>query len=128
MTWPSENRRGLVLITLLLAGAVSASGGAARNLQQSFDMQVPVPPSSVPVNGRPQLVYELHLTSFAPQPLHLQGLTVLDPQTNKTIAELHGDALTQQVAQPGAASADVDQLAIAAGARAVVYLELEPCE
>jgi murein DD-endopeptidase len=122
MTWPTVNRRGLVLTILLVAGALSA---AARDLQQSFDMQVPVPPSPVPVNGRPQLIYELHLTSFASRTLHLQGLTVLDPRTDNTIAELRGDALAERVAQPGAASADVDPLAIAPGARAVVYFEIE---
>ncbi|MGH9162671.1 MAG: M23 family metallopeptidase [Vicinamibacteraceae bacterium] len=65
------------------------------------------------------------MTSFARQPLHLRGVSIFDPATSNTVAALRGDDLGKHVAQPGAASADVDQLAIAPGARVVVYLEIE---
>jgi murein DD-endopeptidase MepM/ murein hydrolase activator NlpD len=101
------------------------SAVATPALQQSFDMQVPASPTPVIVNGSPRLVFELHLTNFAREPLRLQRLTILDPKLGPTVAEFHVDTLAQRLAHAGAKSTTKDPLTILPGARAVVYLELD---
>jgi murein DD-endopeptidase MepM/ murein hydrolase activator NlpD len=121
----SEVWRRTGFAALLLAGAGNVSAVAAPALQQSFDIQVPVPPTPVIVSGSPRLVFELHVTNFAREPLRLQRLTILDPKLRRTVAEFRDDTLVQRLAQPAAASATKDPLTIAPGARVVVYLELD---
>jgi murein DD-endopeptidase len=114
-----------VWLTAWLAGAATVSGADAPPLRQSFDMQVPVPPTPVIVNGSPRLVFELHLTNFARETLRLRRLAILDRKQRLTIAEFNDGTLAQHLAQPAAASETKDPLAIAPGMRAVVYLELD---
>jgi murein DD-endopeptidase MepM/ murein hydrolase activator NlpD len=113
------------LAALLFAAALNIPAVAAPPVRQSFDMQVPVPPAPVVVDGSPRLVFELHLTNFSRETLRLQRLAILDRKLGRTIAAFHEDALAQRLTQPGAASATKDPLTIAPGARAVVYLELD---
>jgi murein DD-endopeptidase MepM/ murein hydrolase activator NlpD len=107
---------------LLLLGAGSFAAIGAPPARQSFDMQVPAPPTPVVVDGKPRLVYELHLTSFAREPLRLRSVTVVDSRLGHTVAELRDDTLRPRVA---AASATKDPLTIEPGSRAFVYLELD---
>ena len=113
------------LAILLSAGFVIAATASAQ-VQQSFDMQVPAAPRPVTVAGRIQLVYELHLTSFASTPLSIRGLSILEPRSGRIICVLRGPALAGQVMQPGERSPAPDSLTVAPGAHAVIFLELEP--
>jgi hypothetical protein len=73
-------RRALRLLPLPALGLLVGFSGAdaQASLRQAFDLRVPMAPTPVPVAGRPLLVYELHLTNFASEPLVLEQVEVLD--------------------------------------------------
>jgi murein DD-endopeptidase MepM/ murein hydrolase activator NlpD len=103
-------------------GILLASTAMAQRtpLQQSFDMRVPWTPEPVSVHGKTFLQYELHLTNFAPQPLTLQRVSVMDDQ-GQELATLDGDALNHAVRRAGTNS-ETERTQISPGVDAVVYL------
>lgn len=115
---------GIALWATTALGAEYTATAATSPLRQSFDMQVPVPPTPVTVAGTPQLVYELHLTNFAREPLALQRVEVLDVDDATVIADLRDDALDHRLGRPGTPSADVGPRTITPGMHGVLYLEL----
>lgn len=115
---------GIALWATTALGAEYTATAAISPLRQSFDMQVPVPPTPVTVAGTPQLVYELHLTNFAREPLVLQRVEVLDADDAAVIADLRHDALDHRLDRPGAASTDAGPSTVAPGGVGVLYLEL----
>jgi murein DD-endopeptidase len=100
---------------ILAAGLVIAAPVTAQ-VQHSFDLRVPTAPRPVNVAGRIQLVYELHLTSFAPVPLRIQGLSIIEQRSGRSITALRGPALD---------SASSDSVVVAPGNHAVIFIELE---
>lgn len=115
-----------VAAVLLAAAGASAPGIAAQAppLRTSFDLVVPVPPTPVPVAGTPRLVYELHLTSFAPESLEVRSVEVLDPRDGAVLARVSGDALGRRLGLPGAASDETGSRIIAPGTHGIVYFEI----
>ena len=112
------------LAILLTAGFVMARTASAQ-VQHSFDMRVPAALRPVTVAGKTQLVYELHLTSFASTPLWIRGLSIIEPRSGRIISVLRGPALAGQVMQWGERSPASDSLTVAPGDHAVIFLELE---
>ena len=106
------------LIASVLAMAACVQVSATTPLRESFDLQVPTLPAPVVVEGARRLVYELHLTNFAREPLSPTGIEVLD-ERQRVLASFSGAAFVSRLAQVGAKGA-----AIAPGMRGVVYLEL----
>lgn len=107
-----------------LLGAVASTATGKVPLRQSFDMQVPVPPTPVTVAGTPQLLYELHLANFAREPLVLQRVEVLDADEATVLADVRDDVLDRRLGRPGTPSADVGPRTIGPGMQGVLYLEL----
>lgn len=107
---------------LALAAVLAGPAGAATPLRQSFDLQVPASPIPVTVDGTPRLVYELHLTNFADEPLAPVRVEVSDGD-GRVIATFAGEALAGRVAVPGMSAPDDEAHGIAPGMRGVVYLE-----
>ncbi|WP_149194390.1 M23 family metallopeptidase [Luteimonas suaedae] len=105
------------------AGTPAGAAAAATPLRQSFDMQVPAPPTPVTVAGKPQLVYELHLTNFTSAPLVLQQVDVLDARDATVIAAVRDDALDRRLHRPHAPAGSGPRT-IAPGMRGVLYFEL----
>src|SRR5690606_5863291 len=87
---------------------------------------VPVPPSPVTVTGQSQLVYELHLTSFASSPLVLEPLEVMDATGGIVLSAFDAAELERRLYRPGAETITegADARLIEAGMLAVVYLEV----
>lgn len=108
----------VLFLVLLFNTAVHA----APPLHESFDLQVPVPPTPVRIDGQQRLLYELHLTNFARGPLSLQRVDVLDPATGQVLAQFRDADLAARLARPGAAATGAAG-AIAPGMRGVLYLE-----
>ncbi|MGY0556637.1 MULTISPECIES: peptidoglycan DD-metalloendopeptidase family protein [unclassified Lysobacter] len=111
---------------LLLAGPTFATtidiAAPTPQVRHAFDLRVPVAPAPLPVAGTPRLVYELHLTNFAPDTLALTGLQVLAGDDARQIAEFDTGQLAHRI---GRLSPEVDDpLLFAPGASAVIYLEL----
>ncbi len=116
--------RALWLAPLFAAGAwpsVAAARGAAsaETVQQAFDVQIPFAPVLARSGGGQQLVYELHLTNFARDPLTLTGIEVLDAATGDSIGEFRGLELRALLGRPGV---DGDKTMVAPGMRAIVYM------
>jgi murein DD-endopeptidase MepM/ murein hydrolase activator NlpD len=88
-------------------------------VRESFDLRVPTLPAPVMVDGAQRLVYELHLTNFAREPLSPLSIDVLD-EKDRVLASFSGAALTSRLALAGGTAAAT----IAPGMRSVVYLEL----
>lgn len=102
----------------LLAGhAVQAQRAP---VYQSLDLRVPWAPQPVVVRHQASLVYELHLTSFAREPLTLQRLEVLDDRAH-VLAAFEGEALAGVIGRRDAAGS-ATRLSIPAGVEAVAYL------
>lgn len=106
-------------LSLALTLAFSVAAHAASPLRESFDLQVPLLPAPVMVDGTQRLVYELHLTNFARERLTPVRIQVLS-EKGGVLATFSDAALASRLAQPdGTASG-----AIAPGMRGVIYLEL----
>lgn len=112
-----------VLVTFLLIAAFTGPAGATDDPRESFDLQVPQAPAVVVVEGKPRLVYELHLTNFSRDPLVLQRVDVLNAD-GVTISTVQGESLAARLGRIGAVQQD-DLLTVAQGARRVLYLEID---
>lgn len=106
------------LVAAWLPGAI-----AAVPVRTSFDMQVPLAPTPLKIDGVPQLVYELHLTNFADDALTLRRVQVLDA-AGASLIDLRGQALDHRLGRPGLAAGRKDKREIAPGMRAVLYIEV----
>ena len=115
----------VVLCLLVPAAAPCADTPPRAELRESFDLQVPVAPTPVTVEGRTRLHYELHLTNFAPAPLRPTALAITDAGSGFPVARFAGDALGARIALIGPADEAQLQGAVPAGRRAVLYVELE---
>lgn len=111
---------------LLLVGLVATASPiiwAQRDARQAFDLVIPQAPTPVVVDGRTRLVYELHLTSFAAEPLHLERIQWFADHGSTPLAELRGETLSAALGRPGL-DANKDKSIVAPGMRAIVYLDL----
>lgn len=116
------NRSPLLGAVLVLLSLPWTMAHATSPLRESFDLQVPAPPVPVRIDGQQRLLYELHLTNFAREPLTLQRVEVLDTVNERVLASFSGNALAARLFRPAAAEGSVDTLA--PGMRGIVYLEL----
>lgn len=106
---------------LPMLAALWVSAVAAAPVRESFDIVVPLAPAPVTVEGRQTLIYELHLTNFAREPLELHAIRVIDADRNAMLARFDGAALKARVRLLGA---DAMPSAIPPGGRAIVYIDL----
>jgi hypothetical protein len=105
-----------------------ALDAATPRVSHGVHAEVLFAPTAVRLPDRTELVYELHLTSFAREPVTLDGLRVVDAATGGSLLELCPEELGAVAAVQGAASmggpAGGVAPSVAAGARAVVYLHV----
>jgi murein DD-endopeptidase len=96
----------------------------ATTPEESFDLLVPAPPMSRPVDEGQELVYELHLSNFTRRDLQPRRVDVLDAADGRVLASYEGQALEQRLDRSGLQwRADTYQ-AIPSGRRGVVFIEL----
>lgn len=114
-----------LLAALLLMGlSISASASATVKLRQSLDLRVFEAPTAVTVDGRQQLVYELHMTNYADAGLLPVRLDVLDADaTGAPLASWQGAALLARTAMAGS-DRSPDAQGVAPGMHVVVYIEV----
>ena len=124
-------------LRLVFVTAVSLTGGAhaipaadgavgveATHLTQSIDLQIPVAPQPVRTAAGTQLVYELHITNFAPVDVYLTGVGISDGAADgREIREFRDAELAGLIGHPGSPS-EAGKTSIAPGARVVVYVGL----
>lgn len=119
----SRNTRAALGTFFLFIGGIAV---AAPPLHSSFDLQVPLAPSPVPIAGETQLVYELHLTNMAGQALTLTRAQVLGADGGRVLADLQDAELDAHLGRPGLPAAEATRSTLAAGMHAVLYLEVAP--
>jgi hypothetical protein len=107
----------------VLSGARCASARTFADLP--VDLQVPVSPTPFHANGKTELLYELHITSFAVKNLELTRLLILDNKgTALPKCDYAGDELKGLIDIPGVPVGYPDNRVIGGGMRAVVFLQL----
>lgn len=117
-------------VVLILASLVISPQQAVASLRQSLDLQVPAPPTLVRVDGRLQLVYELHVTNFADDAVAITRVSVLSAGREKPSlgdfegAELRGMIGLHRVRSEAAKPGTEDSREIRPGMRAVIYFWL----
>ena len=115
-------RRWRGLLVLLLALTAHTAMAQRAPLHQSFDLRVPCVPTPVIVAGKAGLVYELHLASYAQEPLTLRRIEVIDDH-QQVLLDLSGAALAEAIGRADRAKGD-DRLRIAPGMTAVACLSV----
>lgn len=110
----------MIAILLLAGGFINDGMAASLALRSSFDMKVFIEPRPVNTSGTPTIVYELHLTNFAQDPLKLKCVSVLKASTDEEIVTMCDDVLARRLSLTGP-----DKRTITPGMHAVVYLEVE---
>lgn len=123
-------RRMLRVTSLLFLGAIFLSfvgTGTAQKPTPMFPiaLEVPSAPTAFKANGKLNLVYELHATSFRAGDLLLTRVEVFNDDGGSTPLASYREAdLNGMLARPGTGGQLADARLIAAGMRAVVYLWL----
>lgn len=110
-------------VLLAFAGAAAAQEDAPGpgGVHTSFEVAVRPEPAVMTLEGRPHLVYELHLTNLARRELAITAIEVLDPDTpGRPIGAFRSDALERVLGGPGVA--DTGRHRVAPGSRVVAYL------
>jgi murein DD-endopeptidase MepM/ murein hydrolase activator NlpD len=94
--------------------------------RESFDVMVPQAPIPVVTEGHVALIYELHLTNFATEPLLVQKLRVINPDNGKAIASFEGSDLANRFVLVGGSVLRDSKLpnpTIRPGERAILFVE-----
>jgi hypothetical protein len=117
-------------VTFVVLLCVAMPSGTHRASARTFasvpvDLDVPVSPIPFKSNGKTQLLYELHVTSFGVKNLELTRLTILDDKgTPLPKCDYTGDELKSLIDIPGAPVGYPDNRIIGGGMRALVFLQL----
>lgn len=107
-----------------LAATLLAGAAAAEPSVVPLDVLAPSRASAVPGGERLHLLYELRLTNFAPRPVMLESLEVLDP-AGAALAAFDAAALKGMVAHRGASPAEGGELTVPAGGFVTVFVGVE---
>ena len=100
--------------------SATGTAPAQRPIDMPVDMLVPIVPTAFKGDGKTHLVYELHLTNFAPMELTLSRLEVLSTD-GKVVAKYEDRELSERIMRPGLASSS-DKQRLGGGMRAVLFL------
>lgn len=109
-----------LLVAFVTPAAVApTTQTAAVRPFQSLHLEVPYVPSIARIDGNDQLVYELHATNFAAQPLAIDAIEIRTAAGGARLARIAPAGSMRRIgAQPGAANQ------IAPGGRAIFYLSV----
>ena len=109
------------LLATLSAPAITAPAEqpAAARPYQSLHLEVPYVPSIARIDGEDRLVYELHATNFAAQPLAVTAIELCAAADGASLAQIDPAGAMRRIgAQPGGATE------IAPGGRAIFYFSI----
>jgi hypothetical protein len=121
MTQP--NRRLTALAAALLAVA-EPSGLAQRQVppDAALDVRIPAPPVPVRIGGATHLVYELHLTNFAPDDVELTSIDIEGSADGSApLARYEGTSLASHLGPVGRRTEGADTRLVRGGARVVFF-------
>ena len=116
--------RFVFLAPWLVLASAAVSAQTRTPIISAVDVTVGARPAVVSIAGREYLVYELHVTNFRPSAITLTRVDVVDAARGTTVGGLSGEALSSQMARPGAPRDLADKRVVDSGLRAVVYFWL----
>jgi hypothetical protein len=88
-----------------------------------LELRVPKPPTVATAEKGSFLAYEVHITSFMPQPVTVKQLDVMTVGANRRVLfSLADSALQRAIARPGVALGGPERLKLTGGTRAVAFL------
>lgn len=115
------------LLPLLAALAAPVAAAAPVSPEHAvidaFDAEIPYRPSPVRIGDARHLVYELHLTNFASEPLTLDRIAVEDAANGTVLLTLSGEALATSLGHIPSRG-DRKGPAVAPGERVIAYLDV----
>ena len=113
-------------VALALFFAVDKDAIGARTFSSvPVDLEVAIAPTPFKSDGKFQLLYELHITSFRTKPLELTRLEVIDQDGKLLPNASYADKELKAILDvPGAADDVPDKRVIGGGMRAVAFLQL----
>jgi len=111
----------LILVVPLFSAGVALS--QPTSLQQSFDVQILWRPIPLMVHGKTILLYELHLTNFAPVDLALKRIEIVD-SAGLVLSELKESDLRRIIGRIDHGVGTTDKLLIPPGVRVLAYLSV----
>jgi murein DD-endopeptidase len=94
---PMSFLRVRLLVCAAIASVVSVCGVAQTHSGFPVDIVAGSPPQPVAANGRMWLVYELHLTNYAPLPIELKTVEVFGDGATAALATYRGQELEKAV-------------------------------
>lgn len=120
------SRSGATTIACKLAMLIATPMLAiASDVRESFDASVTYAPAAVMVEGRSELVYEIHLTNFSAADLTLEALVVLDGGTGAELHAFRGAELARRFAPVRNGDANAAAAVLAPGRSALVFVEID---
>ena len=117
-----------LLLPALATGVLASThpaGAQGPQLPPPVELHVPKPPTRAVGDGAPFLVYELHVTNYAPTPLTLRRVEVVSAgRDGRVLLALADIALGRALTRPGVAPAPplLERARIGGGLRAVTFL------
>ena len=112
---------GLAAMAMVIVARPLEAQGAA--LPPPLELRVPKPPTVATADNGSFLTYELHVTSFTPQPLTLKKVDVVAAAGEpRVLMSATDSALIVAAARPGAQLTGAERLKLTGGTRAVVFL------
>lgn len=120
-----RNRVGFSLFVRCVIAVAATSGCLASDTRESFELLVTQPPAVVTIEGRGQLVGELHLTNFSRNPLEVVEARVLDAQTEAPLAVVAGPVLAGVFCRLDSTAGCASGTNVSPGQRAIVYVDAD---
>lgn len=114
-------------LSVIVASALLTAAGIAQSrprIVSTIDARVEQAPVTVTVDGRLQLVYELHITNFRSSDVTLRRIEIVDTDRDAVIGDFAEEALTARLTRPGAPRDLTAKRILAGGLRAVVFVWL----
>ncbi len=118
----------LVVLPLLAGFGDAPPPDAPRTVVQGAEIAAPHSPQVARVGDRSLLVYEVHLTSFARNPLQLLQVEVISEPGGQVLQALAGSDLVQALGVVGGPPDSRERSRLDAGLRTIVYLSVPVAE
>jgi murein DD-endopeptidase MepM/ murein hydrolase activator NlpD len=120
----SSGRVASLCMALAAAGMPAAAAAQGASLPPALELRVPKPPTVATAEGGSFLAYELHVTSFTPQPVTLKKVDVMAGSADgRVLLSVSDSLLMRALTRPGVVNvAGAERVKFSGGTRGVVFL------
>jgi len=96
----------------------------AQQYKTNLEIRSPFLPKPVVIDGRPVVYYELYITNFGLDTIHLKTLQISDSKNHMPLASFDNEELKKKVSRIGTQGKD-NSAVLPSGSSCVVYIELD---